>query len=639
MENNGKVYVAIDLKSFYASVECVDRGFDPLNTNLTVADPTRTEKTICLAVSPSLKAVGVGGRCRLFELIQAVSKINAQRKWKAPNRQFVGKSIFADELASNSALELDYIVAPPQMARYEEISSKIYSIYLRHIAPEDIHVYSIDEVFIDATDYLKQTKMNAHDFTMMLIQEVLKETGITATAGIGTNMFLCKVAMDIEAKKMKADKDGVRIAWLTEKRYREKLWDHTPITDFWRVGAGYAKTLAEHGMFTMGDVALCSEQNEDLLYKLFGVNAELLIDHAWGYEPTTIAHIKSYKPSTNSISSGQVLTCPYDYTKTKTIINEMAELLSFDLLEKGIVTNQIVLDVGYDVDNEGYEGEYKIDRYGRKIPKHAHGTENLERYTSSTKIIIEAALRLFDRIVNKSLNVRRLNITACKVMREADAIHQEQNSFRQMSLFDDPTAEQEQNLELQKERKGQETILQIRQRFGKNAILRGVNFQEGATAIERNGQIGGHRATQAKKMEVRLCTQEDMNAAYALRHAVFVEEQNVDEALERDTKDNIATHTICFFNGKPIGTGRLFIEDGKAHIGRVCVLKDYRNKGAGKRICNLLIGIARKQKCKYVELDAQEQAEGFYLKLGFVPIGEPFVEAGIRHIQMVRKIE
>ena len=639
MENNGKVYIAIDLKSFYASVECVDRGFDPLNTNLTVADPTRTEKTICLAVSPSLKAVGVGGRCRLFELIQAVKKINAQRKWKAPNRQFSGKSVFADELVANPALELDYIVAPPQMGRYEEVSSKIYSIYLRHIAPEDIHVYSIDEVFIDATDYLKQNNMNAHDFTMMLIREVLKETGITATAGIGTNMYLCKIAMDIVAKKMKPDKDGVRIAWLTEQRYREKLWEHTPITDFWRVGAGYARTLAEYGMFTMGDVALCSEQNEALLYRLFGVNAELLIDHAWGYEPTTMAHIKAYKPSANSISSGQVLTRPYNYSMTKTIVNEMAELLSFDLLEKGIVTNQIVLDIGYDVDNEGYEGEYKIDHYGRKIPKHAHGTENLERYTSSTKIIIDAALRLFDRIVNKSLNVRRLNITACKVMREAEAISREQNTARQMTLFDDPDAEQEQREALEKERKGQETILEIRKRYGKNAILRGVNFQEGATTIERNGQIGGHRASQAKKIEVRLCTQDDLNAAHALRHAVFVGEQNVDDDLERDDKDEVSTHAICFYDGVPVGTGRVYFEGANAHLGRVCVLKKYRGKGIGRRICNLLIATARKKKCEYALVDSQMQAEGFYQKLGFTPVGEPFVEAGMRHIQMVRKLK
>lgn len=639
MENNGKVYIAIDLKSFYASVECVDRGFDPLNTNLTVADPTRTEKTICLAVSPSLKAVGVGGRCRLFELIQAVKKINAERKMKAPNGQFTGKSVFADELAANPALELDYIVAPPQMGMYEEISSKIYAIYLRHIAPEDIHVYSIDEVFIDATDYLKQTKMNARDFTMMLIREVLNETGITATAGIGTNMYLCKIAMDIVAKKMKPDKDGVRIAWLTEQRYREKLWEHTPITDFWRVGSGYARTLAEHGMYTMGDVALCSEQNEDLLYKLFGVNAELLIDHAWGYEPTTIAHIKAYKPTTNSISSGQVLTMPYTYSMTRTIINEMAELLSFDLLEKGIVTNQIVLDIGYDVDNEGYEGEYKTDRYGRKIPKHAHGTENLESYTSSTRVIIDAALRLFDRIVNKSLNVRRLNITACKVIRESDAIRQEHTACRQMTLFDDPVAEQERREALERERKGQETILEIRKRFGKNAILRGVNFQEGATTIERNGQIGGHKASQTKKMEVRICTQEDMKSAHALRHAVFVQELNVDESLEMDDKDSVSTHAICIYDGQPIGTGRMYLKDGSARVGRVCVLKKYRGKGAGRRICNLLISNAKKQKCGYVEVDAKMQAEGFYLKLGFVPVGESFIEAGIRHIQMVRRLK
>lgn len=494
MEYNGRVYAAIDLKSFYASVECIDRGLDPLNTNLTVADESKTEKTICLAVSPSLKKVGVGGRCRLFELIQAVKKINSQRRWKAPNRKFTGKSYIASELDQNPALELDYIIAPPQMARYEEISSKIYSVYLRHVSPDDIHVYSIDEVFIDITSYIKQKKMNAHDFTMMLIRDVLKETGITATAGIGSNMYLAKVAMDIVAKKMKADKDGVRIAWLTEEKYRKTLWEHTPITDFWRVGAGISKTLAENGMFTMGDVALCSEENEELLYRLFGVNAELLIDHAWGWEPTTIEHIKSYKPSTNSISSGQVLTCPYTYDMTRIIVNEMAELLSYDLLQKGLVTKQLVLDIGYDVDNEGYTGEFKIDHYGRKIPKHAHGTENLPKYTCSTRQIIEAALRLFDRIVNKDLKMRRVNITACKVIRESDALQEESAAVVQMSIFDDPTAQIEQEKALARERQGQEAILQIRSRFGKNAILRGTNFEEGATTRERNEQIGGHKA-------------------------------------------------------------------------------------------------------------------------------------------------
>lgn len=638
MENNGKVYVAIDLKSFYASVECVDRGLDPLNTNLTVADQSRTEKTICLAVSPSLKAVGVGGRCRLFELIQAVKQVNSQRKWKAPNRKFTGKSFFADQLAVHPELELDYIVAPPQMARYEEVSSKIYSIYLKYVSPEDVHIYSIDEVFIDATQYLKMYKLNAHDFTMMLIQDVLKETGITATAGIGTNMYLAKVAMDIVAKKMPADKDGVRIAWLNEERYRKKLWDHTPITDFWRVGAGISRSLAEHGMFTMGDVCLCSETNEDLLYKLFGETAEYLIDHAWGYEPVPISEIKKYKPETTSLSSGQVLTRPYPYEQARTIVHEMMDLLSYDLLGKRIVTNQIVLDIGYDVDNEGYEGEYTIDHYGRKIPKHSHGTENLERYTSSTKKLDEAVLRLFDRIVNKKLNVRRVNVTACKLLTEADAKRMEQYQSRQMTIFDNPEADLEREEELARERKRQETILEIRQKFGKNAILKGMNFQEGATTIERNGQIGGHRATQAKKLEVRVCTQDEMTFAYALRHAVFVDEQRVPEEIELDEKDEIATHVICFYDGKPIGCGRLYKDMGIAHIGRVCVLKDYRKKGAGSKICRLLIAKAKEQGCKVVELDSQVQALEFYGKLGFEPVGETFLEAGISHIKMVRRI-
>ena len=387
-----KTYIAIDLKSFYASVECMERGLDPLKTNLTVADESRTDKTICLAVSPSLKKVGVGGRCRLFELRQAVKEINYKRKLKAPNRQFTGKSYLADELENNPSLELDFIIAPPQMAHYMDISTKIYQTYIKYVSPEDIHVYSIDEVFIDATCYLKMYNLSAHDFAMKLIREVLANTGITATAGIGTNMFLCKIAMDIVAKKMPADKDGVRIAALDEMTYRRTLWEHTPITDFWRVGKGYATKLAENGMYTMGDVALCSERNEELLYRLFGINAELLIDHAWGWEPATIAEIKAYKPETTSLSSGQVLSEPYPYKKAKVIIMEMADLLSYDLLDKGLLTNQIVLEVGYDVDNKGYNGEYTIDRYGRKIPKHAHGTENLERYTSSTRLITEAAV-------------------------------------------------------------------------------------------------------------------------------------------------------------------------------------------------------------------------------------------------------
>ena len=493
-----KTYIAIDLKSFYASVECMERGLDPLKTNLTVADESRTDKTICLAVSPSLKKVGVGGRCRLFELRQAVKEINYKRKLKAPNRQFTGKSYLADELENNPSLELDFIIAPPQMAHYMDISTKIYQTYIKYVSPEDIHVYSIDEVFIDATCYLKMYNLSAHDFAMKLIREVLANTGITATAGIGTNMFLCKIAMDIVAKKMPADKDGVRIAALDEMTYRRTLWEHTPITDFWRVGKGYATKLAENGMYTMGDVALCSERNEELLYRLFGINAELLIDHAWVWDPATIAEIKAYKPETTSLSSGQVLSEPYPYKKAKVIIMEMADLLSYDLLDKGLLTNQIVLEVGYDVDNKGYNGEYTIDRYGRKIPKHAHGTENLERYTSSTRLITEAAVRLFDRIINKELNIRRVYIVAGRTVSEDEGNKINSSKTVQISMFDDMASISERQAaeqsELEKERRRQEAVLEIRKKYGKNAVLTGTNYEEGATTKDRNKQIGGHKA-------------------------------------------------------------------------------------------------------------------------------------------------
>lgn len=496
MEN--RKFIAIDLKSFYASVECRERGLAPLTTNLVVADPSRTEKTICLAVSPSLKAYGVGGRCRLFELVQKVREVNNARRNKAPNRRFSGKSYLDNELKSNPGLEIDYIVAPPRMALYMEISTKIYQIYMRHVSPEDVHVYSIDEVFIDATAYLKMYNISAHDFTMKLIREVLQETGITATAGIGSNMYLCKVAVDIVAKKMPADKDGVRIAELDEITYRQKLWDHRPLTSFWRVGKGYATKLEERGIYTMGDIARLSETNEDMFYSMFGINAELLIDHAWGWEPTTIADIKAYRPESNSISSGQVLQRPYPYKQAKTIVHEMMDLLSLDLVEKRLMTNQIVLEVGYDVENEGYTGEFTTDRYGRKIPKHAHGTENMPKYTSSTSQLIDAALRLFDRVINKDLNVRRIAITACKLLPEDEAKQIESGKTEQFSFFDNPDELQErreqEQAELAKERKCQETILQIRKKYGKNAILKGVNYEEGATTKERNGQIGGHKA-------------------------------------------------------------------------------------------------------------------------------------------------
>lgn len=495
MQQN-KIYIAIDLKSFYASVECVERGYDPLTTNLVVADESRTEKTICLAVSPSLKAYGIPGRARLFEVVQKVREVNNKRRWQAPNKKLVGESFNDAELKGNPTLAVSYVVAPPQMKRYMDISTKIYATYLKYIAPEDIHVYSIDEVFIDATDYLRTYNCTAHELAMRMIRDVLDSTGITATAGIGTNLYLCKIAMDIVAKHIQADKDGVRIAELDEMSYRKKLWNHKPLTDFWRVGKGYATKLEQYGIYTMGDIARVSERNEALLYKLFGVNAELLIDHAWGWEPCTIADIKAYKPENNSISSGQVLQEPYPYKKAKVIVHEMADLLSMDLVEKRLMTNQIVLEIGYDVDNEGYDGEYSVDRYGRKIPKHAHGTENIEHYTSSTKIIIEKALTLFDRIINKDLNVRRVNITACKVLPENEAKECEANG--QLSIFDiseeaqaESAARQER---LEKERREQEAILGIRKKYGKNAVLKGVNFEEGATTKERNGQVGGHKA-------------------------------------------------------------------------------------------------------------------------------------------------
>ena len=496
--SENKTYISIDLKSFYASVECIERGLDPLNTNLTVADESRTDKTICLAVSPSLKKVGVGGRCRLFELKQAVKEINYKRRLKAPNRTFTGKSCLADELEKNPALELDFVIAPPQMAYYMEISTRIYQIYMRYVSPEDVHVYSIDEVFIDATQYLKMYNLTAYDFVMKLIRDVLNETGITATAGIGSNLYLCKIAMDIVAKKMPADRDGVRIAELDETSYRRQLWDHRPLTDFWRVGKGYATKLEDRGIYTMGDIACLSEKNEDIFYDMFGINAELLIDHAWGWEPATIADIKAYKPENNSLSSGQVLQSPYPYKKAEIIVREMMDLLSLDLVEKNLMTNQIVLDIGYDVDNEGYTGEYTVDRYGRKVPKHAHGTENLPKYTSSTLQLDDAVLRLFERIINKELNVRRVTVTVCKLLSENDAKQYESGKTEQLSFFDDAGGAEErreqEQAELEKERKCQETVLQIRKKYGKNAILKGLNYEDGATTKERNGQIGGHKA-------------------------------------------------------------------------------------------------------------------------------------------------
>ncbi len=508
-------YVAIDLKSFYASVECVERGLDPLNTNLVVADESRTEKTICLAVSPSLKQYEISGRARLFEVVQKIKEVNAQRLYnyrKAVRNykfEFTEKSYLDNEIKSKLALAVDYIVAQPRMAHYMEYSARIYQIYLQYIAPEDIVVYSIDEVFIDVTSYLQTYKMTARQLAMTMINDIFKTTGITATAGIGTNLFLCKIAMDIVAKKMPADENGVRIAELDEMSYRRQLWEHTPITDFWRVGKGYAKKLEEYGMYTMGDVAKCSVgapnsyRNENLLYKLFGVNAELLIDHAWGWEPCTIEEIKKYRPETNSISTGQVLQSPYNYEKTKLIVREMTDLLSLDLVEKGLVTNQIVLTIGYDIKNladeqisSDYKGEITTDRYGRKTPKHAHGTINLDRYTSSTNKIVAATMELFERIMDKRLTSRRINVVACRVIPETEVIAE--SEAEQLDFFTD-FEEKQANKEkekkaLEREKNMQKAIIGLKNKYGKNAVLRGMNLEEGATTVSRNKQIGGHKA-------------------------------------------------------------------------------------------------------------------------------------------------
>lgn len=502
--NKEKTYIAIDLKSFYASVECRERGLDPMTTNLVVADESRTEKTICLAVSPSLKSYGIPGRARLFEAIQKVKEANNKRKWNAPNRKLTGESYSSIELKENPALAISYITAPPRMALYMEYSTRIYNIYLKYVSAEDIHVYSIDEVFMDVTDYLATYKCTAHELTKKIIRDVLANTGITATAGIGTNMYLCKVAMDIMAKRTQADKDGVRIAELDEMSYRRQLWNHKPLTDFWRVGKGYASKLEANRMYTMGDVARCSIDNEDLLYKLFGINAELLIDHAWGWEPCTISEVKKYKPQANSISSGQVLSYPYTCDKARLIVHEMIDLLVLDLVDKNLVTDQIVLDVGYDIENltnpkirETYSGEITVDHYGREVPKHAHGTINLKRRCSSTKLITEATLELFDKIVNKNLLVRRLNVTACKILSE-DEIREEKGKVMQMDLFTDYEAlEEEKRKEdeyLDKEKKRQRAVLDMQKKYGKNAVLKGMNYQDGATTKERNEQIGGHKA-------------------------------------------------------------------------------------------------------------------------------------------------
>ena len=504
-----RTYIAIDLKSFYASVECVERGLNPLTTNLVVADASRTKKTICLAVSPPLKAYGISGRARLFEVVQKVKEANAARLGKAPGRAFSGVSCNDTELKSSPGLSLDYIVAPPRMAYYIEYSTQIYNLYLKYIAPEDIHVYSIDEVFLDATDYLNTYNLSARELAAKMILDVLKTTGITATAGIGTNLYLSKIAMDIQAKHIPADNNGMRIAVLDEMSYRRSLWSHRPLTDFWRVGKGYANKLEEKGLFTMGDIARCSlgkptdYYNEDLLYKLFGINAELLIDHAWGWEPCTIADIKAYKPSTNSIGSGQVLHYAYTFDKAKLIVREMTDLLVLDLVDKRLVSDQLVLTVGYDIDNltnpeikKSYHGAITTDHYGRAVPKSAHGSVNLGRQTSSTKLIIDAVTDLFERIVDKNLLIRRVNITANHVVDEETV--QKTSNFEQLDLFTDYAAAQakkeDEEAELAREKKMQQAMLEIKKKYGKNAILKGMNLEEGATTVDRNRQIGGHKS-------------------------------------------------------------------------------------------------------------------------------------------------
>ena len=496
MKDLSRKYIAIDLKSFYASVECVERGLDPLDTCLVVADASRTEKTICLAVSPALKAYGVGSRPRLFEVDQKIREVNLHRGKK-------GKSISDKILKSHPEYSVDFLVAPPQMQRYIDYSAKIYEIYRHYIAPDDIHTYSIDEVLIDVTEYLQTYKMSAHELTMTIIREVLRETGITATAGIGTNLYLCKVAMDIVAKKMPADKDGVRIAELDEKTYRQELWDHKPLTDFWRVGRGIAKTLSLYNIFSMGDIAQCSIKNENLFYKLFGVNAELLIDHAWGWEPVTMSEIKAYRPETKSFSSGQVLQEPYTAEKAKTVVLEMADSISYELVEQEMMTDQLVLTIGYDVESlnnkiisSEYKGPIKKDYYGRNVPRHSHGTINLEYPTSSSRILIEKVGELYERIVNPNLLIRRLTLSI-NHLKNINKINRQKYAIQPDLFSDYEEIKRKQDLnekELVKEQRRQKAMLYLRKKFGKNIVLRGLNYAEGATQKERNQQIGGHKA-------------------------------------------------------------------------------------------------------------------------------------------------
>ena len=504
MEDKNRSYIAIDLKSFYASVECLERGLDPMTTNLLVADNSRTNKTICLAVSPSLKAYGIPGRPRLFQVISKMREVNCHRLYKAPNRVFQGESYDSNQLKNSPEIQVSYIVAPPQMKLYLEYSTRIYAIYLKYVAPEDIHVYSIDEVFIDITDYFKLYKLSPYEMAQMIIKDVFKSTGITATVGIGTNLYLAKIAMDIHAKNIQPDEDGGRIAELDEMTYRKLLWNHRPITDFWRVGKGYGKKLEKNGLYTMGDVAKCSlgkadeYYNEDLLYGLFGVNAELLIDHAWGWEPCTMEDIKSYKPQSNSLGSGQVLHEAYDFQRTKLIVKEMTDLLVLDLVAKNLVTDQIVLTIGYDVENlkdekraQAYDGQVSIDAYGRRIPKHGHGTINLKQASSSTMLIMEAVMDLFHRIADENLLVRRVNIRANNVICQ-DSISKDQ--VQQLDMFSKEETREEEDRQVERERKLDQARVQLRDKYGKNIILKGMNLEEGARTVSRNKQIGGHKA-------------------------------------------------------------------------------------------------------------------------------------------------
>ena len=509
MQDNERSYIAIDLKSFYASVECMERGLNPLTTNLVVADMSRTTKTICLAVSPSLKSWGIPGRPRLFEVVRKVKQVNDDRRRMAPGQTFSKSSVDGEEIRRDPTVELDYLVAPPRMAKYMEVSRQIYRIYLRYIAPEDIHVYSIDEVFIDATDYLRALKMTSRELAETMMRDILRETGITATAGLGTNLYLAKIAMDIEAKHIEPDENGARIAELDEMSYRRKLWDHRPLTDFWRIGKGYAEKLESAGLFTMGDIARCSlgapsdYYNEELLYRMFGIYAELLIDHAWGYEPCRISHIKSYKPESSSISHSQVLSTPYDFEKAMLVAKEMADALALELVDKKLTTDQLVLTVGYDIENltdpvikRKYKGSLTTDRYGRKVPKQAHGSGNLTVPTSSASKLMEKTVELFHELVNEDLLIRRLTLSAQHLSEEGTLA--KKTEYEQLDLFTDygagEEAREQEEENLQKERKMQETMLSIKKKYGKNAILKGMNLEEGATAKERNSRIGGHKA-------------------------------------------------------------------------------------------------------------------------------------------------